>query len=355
MSPRRVLTVTLVSVAVVGLVAAGTGFALADPQQDSPSDPLIKSAFNSRCLVMPGTGNGTRIQVTGCDESKKSQLFQLQSVAGTGGYQIQVENGSGKCIDADTTSAPANGTIVQVWDCNGQDQQLWDLAPGVTLLGGVVLVNRYASEVAGHLVVLDLDSTGGRSLQLWAYNGGSNQVWQGVNLQLLDYIYHPRTNDGVQPPRNTATGTIGSLSSGRCLDAKDAQSASNGGRVQMYTCHGHANQQWKWGSGYTGGMHQITLANGMCLDADATTIPQNGTKVQVWSCNLSVQQTWTPVRLGNGYLMVNDGATKALGRLVVLQANGSIAQLWQYDDTGPAAQLWQGDELDTCYFWTLTC
>ena len=74
---------------------------------------------------------------------------------------------SGRCVDVPNSST-ANGTQVQLWDCNGQANQQWNLNADGTI-GGVQ---------SG----LCLDVTGASTLnnapvQLWTCNGGANQKW----------------------------------------------------------------------------------------------------------------------------------------------------------------------------------
>ncbi|MGW4790968.1 extracellular catalytic domain type 1 short-chain-length polyhydroxyalkanoate depolymerase [Nonomuraea sp. NPDC004297] len=114
---------------------------------------------------------------------------------------------SGRCLDV-PNAATADGTAVQLWDCNGQANQQW------------------AATSAGELRVygnkcLDAGGTGnGAVIQIYSCHGGANQQW-----------------------RLNADGTIAGVQSGLCLDAV-GQGTANGTRLQLYTCHGGANQRW---------------------------------------------------------------------------------------------------------------
>ncbi|WP_326645046.1 PHB depolymerase family esterase [Nonomuraea fuscirosea] len=115
--------------------------------------------------------------------------------------------GSGRCLDV-PGAATADGTQVQLWDCNGRANQQW------------------AATAAGELRVYGgkcLDAAGagnGAGIQIYACHGGANQRW-----------------------RLNADGSITGAQSGLCLDAV-GQGTANGVRLQLYTCHGGANQRW---------------------------------------------------------------------------------------------------------------
>jgi outer membrane protein assembly factor BamB len=118
--------------------------------------------------------------------------------------------GAGKCLDVPNVTH-AEGTQVQIWDCNGGPNQEW------------------ASTSSGQLTVysgadcLDADANGttpGTKVQIWPCNGGSNQQW---NLN--------------------ANGTITGAQSGLCLDVTGGSTA-DGALAQLWTCNGGGNQQW---------------------------------------------------------------------------------------------------------------
>ncbi|MFC1435730.1 ricin-type beta-trefoil lectin domain protein [Streptacidiphilus sp. N1-3] len=114
---------------------------------------------------------------------------------------------SGKCLDVNTGSS-ANGTKVQIWDCNNTPAQAWTAHSDGTL------------RALGKC----LDATGGGTangtpVELWDCNGGGNQVWQPYN-------------GGYRNPV-----------SGRCLD-DPASSTTNGTQLALWDCNGGANQRW---------------------------------------------------------------------------------------------------------------
>jgi poly(hydroxyalkanoate) depolymerase family esterase len=115
--------------------------------------------------------------------------------------------GSGRCLDV-PGAATADGTAVQLWDCNGGGNQQW------------------AATSAGELRVygnkcLDAAGTGnGAVVQIYSCHGGDNQKW-----------------------RLNADGAITGVQSGLCLDAV-GRGTANGTRIQLYSCSGGDNQRW---------------------------------------------------------------------------------------------------------------
>ncbi len=116
----------------------------------------------------------------------------------------------GHCLDV-RGSGTADGTPVQLWDCNGTGAQNWTLVPGA---GGTL-------RALGKC--LDVTSSGtakGTPVQLWDCNGTGAQRWQtGANGALVD-------------PQ-----------SGRCLDDPGA-TANEGVQLQIYDCNGTDAQNW---------------------------------------------------------------------------------------------------------------
>ncbi|WP_030326823.1 endo-1,4-beta-xylanase [Streptomyces sp. NRRL B-3229] len=123
-----------------------------------------------------------------------------------GGGQIKGV-GSGRCVDV-PNAGTADGTQVQLWDCNNATNQQW------------------TSTSAGELRVygnkcLDAAGTGnGAKVQIYSCWGGANQQW-----------------------RLNSDGSIVGVQSGLCLDAV-GNGTANGTQIQLYSCSGGSNQRW---------------------------------------------------------------------------------------------------------------
>jgi hypothetical protein len=124
-----------------------------------------------------------------------------------------VGTGSGRCLDVSNASQTP-GTQVQLWDCNGQTNQLWHQTAAGEL------------RVFGDTRCLDASNQGtanGTRVVIWNCNGQTNQQW-----------------------RLNADGSVTGVQSGRCLDAANVGTA-NGTPVQLWDCNGQPNQRWTFG------------------------------------------------------------------------------------------------------------
>ncbi|MHB9858364.1 glycoside hydrolase family 19 protein [Streptomyces sp. YIM S03343] len=127
---------------------------------------------------------------------------------------------AGKCVDV-AGANPANGTAVQLYDCNGTGAQVWSNPGDGTLRA-----------LGKCLDVVDKSTADGAAVQLWDCAGSANQQWVVT-----------AAHDIVNPAAN------------KCLDVRDNNSA-NGTRLQIWTCTGAANQKWNapaGGGGNTSG------------------------------------------------------------------------------------------------------
>ncbi|MEV4345543.1 chitosanase [Actinoplanes sp. NPDC049596] len=121
----------------------------------------------------------------------------------------------GKCIDVAGASS-ANGTAVQIYDCNGSSAQSWTVGNAD---GSIRALGKC-------LDVTSASTANGAKIQLYDCNGTGAQKW-------------------------TPTGTtLVNAGSGKCLDAT-GQSSANGTRLQIWTCTGTANQTWSLPGGST--------------------------------------------------------------------------------------------------------
>nr|BFE58514.1 PQQ-dependent sugar dehydrogenase [Dactylosporangium thailandense] len=134
---------------------------------------------------------------------------------------------SGRCLDV-VGQNHADKTGVNIYDCNGQDNQAWTFTAAGELR---VYDSTKCLDVEGQ------DTTSPARAQIYTCNGGSNQRW-----------------------RINADGSIVGVQSGLCLDV-DGGGTGNSTPVNLWTCHGQSNQQWR-----------TSLGNG---DTQAPTVPGN--------------------------------------------------------------------------------
>ncbi|MFF5856472.1 lectin [Streptomyces sp. NPDC012751] len=115
---------------------------------------------------------------------------------------------AGKCLDVAGASS-ADGTPVQLYDCNGTGAQQWTVGGD-----GTIRALGKCLDVTGG------STADGAKTQLWTCTGGANQKWTVT-----------AAHDIVNPQAN------------KCLDVTDNNSA-NGSRIQIWSCGGGANQKW---------------------------------------------------------------------------------------------------------------
>jgi glucosylceramidase len=178
-------------------------------QNPDGSKALI--AYNGTGSTQPMTVNWGNERFTYNLPAATSATFTWSGVAGSGGGgggTGAITGFGGKCVDVAGANS-ANGTAVQLYDCNGTAAQSWTVAADGTLqaLGKCM-------DLAGG------GTANGTQVQLYDCNGTGAQQWQ------------PQSGGALVNPQ-----------SGRCLDATGVSSA-NGTRLQIWDCSGGANQKW---------------------------------------------------------------------------------------------------------------
>jgi beta-glucosidase len=112
---------------------------------------------------------------------------------------------AGKCIDV-AAANNANGTAVQLYDCNGTNAQSWTAGSDGSL-----------QALGKCMDVTGAGTTDGTKIQLYDCNNSAAQKWTATN------------------------GTLVNTGSGKCLTAS---SSANSTQLQISTCNGSAGQKW---------------------------------------------------------------------------------------------------------------
>jgi hypothetical protein len=172
----------------------------------------------------------------------------------------------GKCIDVAAAST-ANGTAIQLYDCNGSTAQSWTVGSGD---GSIRALGKCLDVTAAATV-------NGAQIQLYDCNGSAAQQWTASGSALVN------------------TG------SGKCLDAT-GQSSANGTRLQIWSCTGTANQAWTLPGGTTA---PTTPATGL----DPTVAPGGNFDLSIWQLQLPTGSPGSPTQIppsqlkgANGYV-----------------------------------------------------
>ncbi|MEV2211495.1 lectin [Streptomyces sp. NPDC050997] len=115
---------------------------------------------------------------------------------------------AGKCLDIAGANS-ADGTAVQLYDCNGTSAQQWTVGTDGTIRA-----------LGKCLDVTGSSTADGAKLQLWTCSGGANQKW---TVTAAKDIVNPQAD--------------------KCLDVT-GNSSANATRIQIWSCSGGANQKW---------------------------------------------------------------------------------------------------------------
>lgn len=116
----------------------------------------------------------------------------------------------GLCLD-DRLNSKSNGAVVQVWKCNGESTQVWQV-----MNNGTIQHNGLCLDAKG------FGTKSGTKVELWACTGGVNQKWDASKGWRIRYA-NPSAADEV-------------------LD--DTAFGGSGTQQEIYTDNGGANQIW---------------------------------------------------------------------------------------------------------------
>ncbi|GAA1073065.1 MULTISPECIES: RICIN domain-containing protein [Kitasatospora] len=189
----------------------GTG-SLSVNIKDFTEDSANRGYLN-RAWYMTSVQFGFEPWVGGTGLAVDSFSFTANGTGGGGGTgSTLVGQGSGRCLDVQAAGT-ADGTAVQLYDCNGTGAQVWQRV-------GSTFVNPNSGKC---LDVAGQGTANGTQVRLWTCLDNGAQQWQ-VN----------------------ANGTVVNPNSGKCLDAV-GQGAANGTRIQIWDCYAggtQPNQVW---------------------------------------------------------------------------------------------------------------
>ncbi|MET8853283.1 ricin-type beta-trefoil lectin domain protein [Amycolatopsis sp. NPDC004625] len=148
---------------------------------------------------------------------------------------------AGKCIDVNAASS-ANGTAIQLYDCNGSGAQQW------TANSAKNLVNTGSGKC--------LDATGnsganGTRLQIWTCASTANQQWT--------------LPGGTTPPPGPGVMAVAPYLYNGWGDPPNPATIQNATGVKWFTLafvlsNGYCNPQWDGGRALTGGVDQGTIS-----------------------------------------------------------------------------------------------
>jgi glucosylceramidase len=176
----------------------------------NPDGSKALIAYNDASTAKTVTINWGSQHATYSLPGKTSATFTWSGTQAGGGDRSGSFVGlAGKCLDVAGGSS-ANGTAVQLYDCNGSTAQTWTVKGD----GSIQALGKCLDVASG-------STTDGAKVQLYDCNGTGAQRWS----------------------YNSSTGDVVNTAADKCLDVTDNSSA-NGARAQIWSCTGAANQKW---------------------------------------------------------------------------------------------------------------
>ena len=158
--------------------------------------------------------------------------------------------------------------------------------------------------------------------------------------RLTAYAVNPTARLSVAPPAAFQAGGVYEVvarHSGKCADVK-AVSSDDGARLQQWSCHGGANQQWRVEAVTDGWVRLVAQHSGKCMDVTDWSV-ENGTELQQWACTGGENQQWTLRGTEDGYVIIE---SRSSGR--VLDVSGALqddgAPIVQYSSHAGVNQQW---------------
>ena len=201
-------TITTLASGTVSALGTGSWHTLSLTMQGSA---ISASIDGTKVGSVTDSSYQTGLAGIGVTGYQTDQFDNLNITPGTGSVTLPtgpVTSGiAGKCLD-DYTGSSADGTKVDLWDCNNTPAQQWTVGNSLVQINGKCLDIVGAGSTAN-----------GTLVDLWDCNGGSNQVWTAEN------------------------GTLVNPASGKCLD-DPGFSTTNGTQLEIWTCNGGSNQKW---------------------------------------------------------------------------------------------------------------
>lgn len=292
-----------------------------------------------KCLEVNGTGNGAQAYIWDCD-GKNTQKWTIdgQLIKATGG----------RCLDVPDSNS-ANGNQLKLWDCFGAANQRWN-APNLSPVGTTTTIKDRANSKCVDVRGGSTNRANGTAVQIHDCNGTVAQRWTFADDESVRFgdrcldVAVPANASGSKTQIWECTGrsnqrwqldglVLRNLAGNKCLDLTNG-SASNGNQLQVWDCSSGPNQQWLTSQNQgTGPSGQIRGLANKCVDVSNSNTT-NGTKVQLWDCNGSGAQRWT---------RAIDGTLRALGKCLEVNGTGNGAQAYLWDCDGKNTQKWTID------------
>jgi hypothetical protein len=243
------------------------GYALVTHSFAASSTPEFASGYTGKCLddLRNATTDGSIVDLFTCNGTAAQQWTWSSS-----GKQITIHS---KCLDLKYPTKDT-GEVSVLRGCNGSNSQNWKQDSSGRLVNGL-----------SNLCLNAPDSRDGFQLQQWTCDQAHiiSETWTFTH-------YNPSTASGT--PQIASLGVLG-----KCIDDFH-NSTANSNKVDIWTCNGTAAQQW------TMNANGRIMVHGKCLDVYQNKA-QPGTRVDLYACKSSgfANQQWTYEAGQGGWLV----------------------------------------------------
>lgn len=135
-------------------------------------------------------------------------------------------DGTNKCLDL-TGGSDKNGAMLEIWDCNGLQNQMWVFGAGTWAINWAGDTSKCIDNIGG--------GGAGNKLGIWQCNGQDSQKWGYDSNMKTIYL---ASSKSLQAKANSSAPQA-SL----CIDIPGGNT-DNGNAIQIWGCNGKANQKW---------------------------------------------------------------------------------------------------------------
>lgn len=305
---------------------------------DSPWQQWIIKSIGSPSAL---TSNGSFLTAGRAPANGTEATLSSESL--TNGQRWHLSDGqliheSGKCLAIRDGDLLKDGGRVFLWDCNQSVSQQWSVQKGQ-------IVNQ-----AG----LCLDIPGGNpqyGVQVWRCNGNPWQKWDLRPAPLKIVTTYPKckrpgsdpdgdgwgweNNHSCQVKGNgkaSQHGKLMAVSSRKCLEVPyDHYYKNIHAHVQLWDCYESDNMSWELLDG------RLRSPNGRCLEVSGAAA--EGSEIHSKPCSSSVHQQWSyqpeaqSLKSSAGLCLgVPDQSDKNGSKLIITACDRPQARLWQFVD-----------------------
>ena len=241
-----------------------------------------------------------------------------------------------------------NGNDIQMWTCNGGDNQQWEPTPASEL--------RLKENTA-----FCLDNKNGygglkkgNAVNLWECNGSQAQKWtvkSGGSIALEEFpdwclraggmgdtLVLWECNDPTVPATHFDIRSLPfeiklDISENKCLD-NNGGFAEDGNNINIWECNGHDSQTWAMTHD---GSISLYANPEKCIDNQNGSL-ELGNNIALWECNGSQGQQWRLTE--TGLFVLSASPSWCMDNHDGTIEDGNNIALWQCNPASKNAQVW---------------